>query len=67
LLKSVLGQISKFLNQGYAFAAATPRRLADEGLVWVVAHVHFKLLQLIRQQEAVWHEVVLTLEETLQS
>jgi len=33
----------------------------------VVPHVHFELLQLVRQQEAMRHEVVLALEETLQS
>lgn len=33
----------------------------------MVPHVHFELLQLVRQQEAMRHEVVLALEETLQS
>jgi hypothetical protein len=67
MLEGILGKVGELANQADSFTASAFAGFADKGLVWKMAHVNFKVLDFVGQQETVGHETVVTGEEALEA
>ena len=60
-------QVVELLDQGDTVSSTALGWLRYEGLVREVSHVLLEVLDLVREQERVWHEAVVDWEESLQT